>query len=52
MSINLILPFFSTAVMFLFIVSVLRRYMVRRKLHFLPPSLTNFRGILSYTRGG
>lgn len=35
MSINLILPFLSTAVMFIFVVLVLQRYLVRRKLHFL-----------------
>jgi len=35
MSLNLILPFISTAVMFLFVVLVLQRYFLRRKLHFL-----------------
>lgn len=35
MSLNLILPFLSTAVMFVFVVLVLQRYLVRRKLHFL-----------------
>ena len=35
MSINLILPFFSTGVMLLFTIFVLQRYLVRRKLHFL-----------------
>lgn len=35
MSINLILPFLSTAVMLIFVVSVFRRYLVRRKAHFL-----------------
>lgn len=35
MSINQILPFVSTAIMFLFVVLVLQRYFVRRKLHFL-----------------
>ena len=32
---NLILPFISTAVMVVFVIAVLRRYVVRRKLHFL-----------------
>jgi hypothetical protein len=35
MSITLLLPFLSTAVMFVFTVWVLQRYVVRRKLHFL-----------------
>lgn len=35
MSINTILPFLSTAVMVVFTVWVLQRYVVRRKLHFL-----------------
>jgi hypothetical protein len=35
MSINTILPFFSTVIMVVFAVSVLQRYVVRRKLHFL-----------------
>jgi hypothetical protein len=35
MSLNAVLPFFSTVIMGVFSVSVLRRYWVRRKLHFL-----------------
>jgi hypothetical protein len=35
MNINLILPFFSTAIMVLFVVIVLQRYAVRRRMHFL-----------------
>jgi hypothetical protein len=35
MDINLVLPFFSTAIMLAFTVFVLQRYLVRRKLHFL-----------------
>lgn len=35
MSLNLILPFLSTAIMFVFVVLVFQRYLVRRKLHFL-----------------
>ncbi len=35
MNFNLILPFFSTLVMFVFTAYVLQRYLVRRKLHFL-----------------
>jgi hypothetical protein len=35
MSINTVLPFFSTVIMVVFTVSVLQRYVVRRKLHFL-----------------
>jgi hypothetical protein len=35
MNINLVLPFLSSAVMLLFVVFVLQRYLVRRKLHFL-----------------
>lgn len=35
MSINLILPFVSTAVMLIFTVSVLQKYVTRRKAHFL-----------------
>lgn len=35
MSLNLILPFISTAVMLVFTISVLQRYVVRRKPHFL-----------------
>ena len=35
MSINLILPFLSTAVMFIFVVLVFQRFLVRRKPHFL-----------------
>ncbi len=35
MSVNLMLPFLSTIVMFVFTVWVLQRYWVRRKLHFL-----------------
>ncbi len=35
MSLNSVLPFFSTVIMFIFTVSVLQRYWVRRKLHFL-----------------
>lgn len=35
MSINLILPFISTAIMLVFTVSVLSRWFARRKLHFL-----------------
>lgn len=35
MDINLLLPFFSTAIMLAFTVFVLQRYLVRRKLHFL-----------------
>ena len=35
MDINLILPFLSTAVMLVFVIFVLRRYMESRKIHFL-----------------
>jgi hypothetical protein len=35
MNINLLLPFFSTAIMLAFTAFVLQRYIVRRKLHFL-----------------
>ncbi len=35
MDINLVLPFFSTAIMLAFTIAVLRRFLVRRKLHFL-----------------
>jgi hypothetical protein len=35
MSVNLVLPFLSSIIMIVFTVSVLQRYFVRRKLHFL-----------------
>lgn len=35
MSINLVLPFISTAVMLVFVISVFRRYFATKKLHFL-----------------
>lgn len=35
MSLSLILPFLSTGVMLVFVISVFRRYLVRRKTHFL-----------------
>ena len=35
MSFNLVLPFFSSAIMVVFTISVLRRYAARRSLHFL-----------------
>lgn len=35
MSLNLVLPFFSSAIMLVFTVIVFRRYLKRRALHFL-----------------
>ena len=35
MSLNLVLPFLSTVIMLIFVISVLQRYVATRKLHFL-----------------